>query len=93
MTKEQKRIVTILDKFAALVNGTTPPPSAAPLQRRGINPPCRAPLQGRAIAVNIPSEIALRKKQYEYYRVKLLTFNELNSPPLEGCQSKTDGVV
>jgi restriction endonuclease S subunit len=93
MTKEQECIVTILDKFAALVNGTTPPPSAAPLQKRGINPHCRAPIRGRGIAVNIPAEIALRKKHYEHYREKLLTFNELNSPPLEGCQSKTDGVV
>lgn len=41
---EQERIVSILDKFEALVN------------------------------VELPAEIAARRKQYEYYREKLLTF-------------------
>ena len=44
---EQKRIVSILDKFDALVND---------------------------ISIGLPAEITARKKQYEYYRGKLLTF-------------------
>ncbi|WP_286860283.1 restriction endonuclease subunit S [Proteiniphilum sp. UBA5510] len=46
---EQERLVSILDKFEALVNE------------------------------ELPSEIAARRKQYEYYRVKLLTFEPLVS--------------
>jgi type I restriction enzyme S subunit len=46
---EQKRIVSILDKFEALVND---------------------------ISIGLPAELAARRKQYEYYRGKLLTFNE-----------------
>lgn len=46
---EQERIVTILDKFEALVNE------------------------------ELPAEIAARRKQYEYYREKLLTFEPLIS--------------
>ncbi len=49
---EQKRIVTILDKFDALVND---------------------------ISVGLPAEIEARRKQYEYFREKLLTFPELRS--------------
>src|SRR5690606_29090781 len=45
---EQNRIVSILDKFDALVND---------------------------ISIGLPAEIEARKKQYEYYRNKLLTFN------------------
>jgi len=45
--EEQERIVSILDKFDALVND---------------------------ISVGIPAEIAARRKQYEYYREKLLHF-------------------
>jgi type I restriction enzyme S subunit len=52
------------------------------------------------ISVGLPAEINARRKQYEYYRNKLLTFKKFpssgkkfNSPPLEGCQSETDGVV
>lgn len=45
--EEQRRIVTILDKFDALVNG---------------------------ISTGLPAEIAARRKQYEYYRDKLLSF-------------------
>lgn len=45
------------------------------------------------ISVGLPAELNARRKQYEYYRNKLLTFEKLNSPPLEGCQSKTDEVV
>ncbi|MEN6445120.1 MAG: restriction endonuclease subunit S, partial [Candidatus Cloacimonas sp.] len=41
------RIVSILDKFYALVND---------------------------ISVGLPAEIEARRKQYEYYRNKLLTF-------------------
>lgn len=45
----QARIVSILDRFDALVNDIT---------------------QG------LPAELAARRKQYEYYRDKLLTFKE-----------------
>ena len=48
--EEQKRIVSILDKFDKLVNDIT---------------------------VGLPAEIELRRKQYEYYRNKLLSFEEL----------------
>jgi type I restriction enzyme S subunit len=47
--EEQKRIVSILDRFDALVNDITS---------------------------GLPAEIAARRKQYEYYRNKLLTFRE-----------------
>ncbi len=46
---EQKRIVSILDKFDALVND---------------------------ISIGLPAEIQARRKQYEYYRDKLLSFKE-----------------
>ncbi len=46
---EQERIVSILDKFDALVND---------------------------ISVGLPAELTARRKQYEYYRDKLLTFEE-----------------
>lgn len=46
---EQHRIVSILDKFDALVND---------------------------LSSGIPAEIEARRKQYEYYRGKLLTFKE-----------------
>ena len=46
---EQERIVTILDKFDALVND---------------------------ISIGLPAELDARRKQYEYYRGKLLTFKE-----------------
>jgi type I restriction enzyme S subunit len=45
---EQKRIVSILDKFDSLCNSLTE---------------------------GLPAEIELRKKQYEYYRDKLLAFS------------------
>jgi type I restriction enzyme S subunit len=48
---EQERIVSILDKFDALVND---------------------------ISVGLPAEIAARRKQYEYYRGKLLNFKNVN---------------
>ncbi len=47
---EQNRIVSILDKFDALVN---------------------------SISEGLPAELSARRKQYEYYRTKLLTFQEL----------------
>ena len=50
---EQRRIVSILDRFDALCNHLT---------------------QG------LPAEIEARKKQYEYYRDKLLSFPELTEP-------------
>lgn len=46
---EQERIVTILDKFDALVND---------------------------LSIGLPAEIAARRAQYEYYRDRLLTFDE-----------------
>ena len=48
--EEQKKIVTILDKFEKLTND---------------------------ISEGLPAEIKARKKQYEYYRDKLLNFKEL----------------
>jgi len=48
---EQERIVTILDKFDALVND---------------------------ISVGLPAELNARRKQYEYYRDKLLSFKAVN---------------
>ena len=48
----QERIVSILDKFDALVND---------------------------ISQGLPAEIAARRKQYEYYREKLLTFKKLEN--------------
>ena len=47
---EQRRIVSILDRFDALCNDITS---------------------------GLPAEIAMRQKQYEYYRDKFLTFKEL----------------
>ena len=47
--EEQARIVTILDKFDALVND---------------------------LSNGLPAEIAARRKQYEHYRDRLLTFKE-----------------
>ena len=47
--EEQQRIVSILDKFDALVND---------------------------IAVGLPAELAARRKQYEFYRDRLLAFEE-----------------
>jgi type I restriction enzyme S subunit len=49
---EQERIVSILDKFDALVND---------------------------ISVGLPAEIKARRKQYEYYRGKLLNFKNVNN--------------
>ncbi|WP_278103144.1 restriction endonuclease subunit S [Microbacterium proteolyticum] len=46
---EQRRVVSLLDKFDALVNN---------------------------LSVGLPAELAARRKQYEYYRDKLLTFEE-----------------
>jgi len=46
---EQKRIVSILDKFDSLVND---------------------------ISIGLPAELSARRSQYEYYRGRLLTFNE-----------------
>lgn len=50
--KEQERIVSILDKFDALVND---------------------------ISIGLPAELEARRKQYEYYRNKLLTFEPLSN--------------
>ncbi len=47
--EEQERVVSILDRFDALMND---------------------------ISVGLPAELAARRKQYEYYRDKLLTFEE-----------------
>ena len=47
--EKQKQIVSILDKFDALVND---------------------------LSEGLPKEIGLRRKQYEYYRGKLLDFKE-----------------
>ena len=48
--EEQKRIVSILDRFDAICNDLTS---------------------------GLPAEIEARRKQYEYYRDKLLSFKEL----------------
>jgi len=48
--EEQERIVSILDKFDALVNN---------------------------ISIGLPAEINGRRQQYEYYRDKLLSFEEV----------------
>ena len=48
--EEQERIVSILDRFDALINDITS---------------------------GLPAEITARRKQYEYYRDKLLTFKEI----------------
>ena len=48
--EEQRRIVSILDRFDALTTDITS---------------------------GLPAEIAARRKQYEYYRDKLLTFKEI----------------
>lgn len=50
--EDQKRIVTILDKFDKLVT---------------------------SISEGLPAEIEARRQQYEYYRTKLLTFQELSA--------------
>lgn len=47
--EEQRRIVSILDKFDSLVND---------------------------LSIGLPAELAARRKQYEYYRDRLLTFEE-----------------
>ena len=47
---EQDRIVSILDKFDALVND---------------------------LNIGLPAELAARRTQYEHYRDRLLTFEEL----------------
>jgi type I restriction enzyme S subunit len=49
---EQERIVTILDKFDALVND---------------------------LSIGLPAEIKARRKQYEYYRGKLLDFKSISN--------------
>jgi type I restriction enzyme S subunit len=48
--EEQERIVSILDRFDALVND---------------------------ISIGLPAEIAARRRQYEYYRGKLLSFRNI----------------
>ncbi|PIY20638.1 hypothetical protein COZ13_00005, partial [Candidatus Desantisbacteria bacterium CG_4_10_14_3_um_filter_40_18] len=59
---EQERIVAILDKFDALVNDL-PAPSADCWRQAGIS-------------IGLPAELNARKKQYVYYRNKLLSFKE-----------------
>lgn len=49
---EQERIVSILDKFDAMVND---------------------------ISIGLPAEIEARRKQYEYYRGRLLNFKNVNN--------------
>ena len=50
--EQQKRIVSILERFDKLIND---------------------------ISEGLPAEIELRKKQYEYYRNMLLSFEELKN--------------
>ena len=50
--KEQRRLVSILDRFDTRCND---------------------------LASGLPAEIEARRKQYEYYRDKLLTFKEKTS--------------
>jgi type I restriction enzyme S subunit len=52
---EQERIVSILDKFDALVSSTS------------------------SETEGIPAELKARRQQYEYYRNKLLTFQEIKN--------------
>ncbi|MFA6711549.1 MAG: hypothetical protein WCS33_02395 [Candidatus Caldatribacteriota bacterium] len=54
---------------------------------------CATPPKEGKIPASLSAELNARRKEYEYYRDKLLTFKGFNSPPVEGCQSKTDGVV
>ena len=49
---EQERIVSILDKFDALLND---------------------------LSIGLPAELNARRKQYEYYRDRLLTFEEMET--------------
>ena len=49
---EQLRVVTLLDKFDALVND---------------------------LSIGLPAELAARRKQYEHYRDRLLTFEEVSA--------------
>ena len=74
---EQERIVAILDKFDALVNGTTPSPDGATPPKEGNNPALTGthPQEGN-LSASLPAELHARRKQYEYYRGKLLTFKE-----------------
>jgi type I restriction enzyme, S subunit len=84
---EQERIVAILDKFDALVNGTTPSPDGATppgegnfqTQKLSDGTPGTAPPGEGNFFASLPAEISLRRKQYEYYRNKLLTFNQFPS--------------
>ena len=55
---EQERIVGILDKFDALVNGGDSG-------------------SGAGMTGSLPAEIEARRKQYEYYRGKLLDFKPI----------------
>lgn len=48
--EEQERIVSILDKFNALVND---------------------------LSIGLPAELKARRQQYEHYRNRLLTFQEV----------------
>ncbi len=50
--EEQERVVSLLDRFDALVND---------------------------ISIGLPAELTARRKQYEHYRDKLLTFEEATS--------------
>lgn len=61
---KQIEIGKLLDKFDALVNGTTPSPDGATPPREG------------NLSASLPAELNARRKQYEYYRGKLLTFKE-----------------
>mgnify|MGYP003954286539 CR=1 FL=1 len=49
---EQERIVSVLDKFDALVND---------------------------LSIGLPAELAARRRQYEYYRDRLLSFAEIGT--------------
>jgi len=63
---EQERIVGILDKFDALVNGGDSGSKAGMTGSKA------------GITGSLPAEIEVRRKQYEYYRGKLLNFKPLN---------------
>lgn len=101
--KIHENSLQVINQYATTPSpeGATPPKEGNLSSPDGATPPKEgnitaltdsSPDEGNLCA-SLPAELNARRKQYEYYRNKLLTFKEFNSPPPEGCQSKTDGVV